>query len=146
MKINNFPAIVLAGFFCFACILAEAQVIDPKEAVKEQGTNRVNNKIEEGIDAGFNKIEEGIGSLFSKKKRTGQKSLKLIQRIRMTPEQKRLEAAVSNLQMHWQQSSNWLVLRSMISFREIKSSISMISHRMLLVIFRLFGRQTEAVK
>ncbi len=69
MKINNFPAIVLAGFFCFACILAEAQVIDPKEAVKEQGTNRVNNKIEEGIDAGFNKIEEGIGSLFSKKKK-----------------------------------------------------------------------------
>jgi len=49
----------------------KAQIINPKEVVKEQGTNRINNKIEEGVDAGFSKIEEGIGSMIKKKKVPG---------------------------------------------------------------------------
>lgn len=45
-----------------------AQIVKPKEVIKEQGTNRINNRIEQGVDEGFNKIEEGVGNLIKKKK------------------------------------------------------------------------------
>lgn len=44
-----------------------AQILNPKEVAKEKGTNRINDKIDEGIDAGFNKIEEGLGKMLKKK-------------------------------------------------------------------------------
>jgi outer membrane protein OmpA-like peptidoglycan-associated protein len=40
----------------------------PKDVAKQQGTSRLNSKIDRGIDEGFNKVEEGIGNLFKKKK------------------------------------------------------------------------------
>jgi OmpA-OmpF porin, OOP family len=68
MKI--FTCISIAFLLTFWAALNEvsAQVINPKHTAKEQGTNRVNSKIEGGIDAGFNKVEEGIGGLLKKKK------------------------------------------------------------------------------
>jgi outer membrane protein OmpA-like peptidoglycan-associated protein len=58
---------VLAAFFVAASV--NAQVSDPKNVAKRQGTNRANSHIESGVDKGFDKIEEGIGSLFGKKKK-----------------------------------------------------------------------------
>lgn len=43
-----------------------AQVVKPKEVIREQGTNRLNSKIEDGVNAGFDKIEESVGELFKK--------------------------------------------------------------------------------
>ncbi len=68
MKIFICLSIAVVLTFWFAQNECMAQVISPKRTAKEQGTNRVNSKIEGGIDAGFNKIEEGIGGLLKKKK------------------------------------------------------------------------------
>jgi spore cortex formation protein SpoVR/YcgB (stage V sporulation) len=68
MKIRVFFTVIVIMSFLLSGKVVNAQVVKPKEVVKEQGTNRVNNKIEQGVDAGFNKIEEGVGSLFKKKK------------------------------------------------------------------------------
>ena len=68
MRIRVFFTIIVIMSMLFLTRAANAQIVKPKEVVKEQGTNRVNNKIEEGVDAGFNKIEEGVGSLFKKKR------------------------------------------------------------------------------
>lgn len=46
---------------------ANAQIADPKEVLKNKGTDRANSKIDQGVDAGMDKLEEGIGSLFKKK-------------------------------------------------------------------------------
>lgn len=54
-----------------AGLSANAQIIDPKKEAKRQGTNRANNKVEQGVDGGFDKLEEGIGNLFKKKKKKG---------------------------------------------------------------------------
>lgn len=60
---------LLAGVFMFLFgVLANAQIVRPKEVIKNQGTNRANSKIEQGVDRGFDKIEEGVGNLFKKKK------------------------------------------------------------------------------
>jgi outer membrane protein OmpA-like peptidoglycan-associated protein len=68
MRIRIFFTIIVIMSFLLTGLTVNAQVVKPKEVVKEQGTNRVNNKIEQGVDAGFNKIEEGVGSLFKTKK------------------------------------------------------------------------------
>ena len=68
MRIRVFFTVIVIISFLLSGQAVNAQVVKPKEVVKEQGTNRVNNKIEQGVDAGFNKIEEGVGSLFKKKK------------------------------------------------------------------------------
>ncbi len=47
----------------------DAQVKNVKNEAERQGTNRINRKIDQGIDTGFDKIEDGIGSLFGKKKK-----------------------------------------------------------------------------
>lgn len=41
---------------------------------KDQTTNRVENRSEQGVDGALNKIEEGIGSLFKKRERKGSNS------------------------------------------------------------------------
>jgi flagellar motor protein MotB len=71
MKIKVFFTIVVIVSALLLSQAANAQIVKPKEVVKEQGTNRVNSKIEQGVDEGFNKIEEGVGSLFKKKMGTG---------------------------------------------------------------------------
>jgi len=71
MKIKVLFTIVVLVFPLLLSQNVNAQIVKPKEVVKEQGTNRVNSKIEQGVDAGFNKIEEGVGSLFKKKKGSG---------------------------------------------------------------------------
>ncbi len=60
--------------FLFTMVLAlsmscNAQIINPKEAVKQKSEDRANNKIDEGIDTGLDKIEEGFGRLLKKKKK-----------------------------------------------------------------------------
>jgi len=65
---------VLMGFLlCFLAFVADAQILDPKKVAKSEGTSRTNNKINQGVDAGFDKVEEGIGSLFKKKKKKKKK-------------------------------------------------------------------------
>lgn len=71
MKIKSFLTLVVTVFALLFCQTVNAQIVKPKEVIKDQGTNRVNNKIEQGVDAGFNKIEEGVGNLFKKKKGNG---------------------------------------------------------------------------
>lgn len=68
MKIRVFFTVVVILSFMLSVQGVKGQIVKPKEVVREQGTNRVNNKIYEGVDEGFNKIEEGVGSLFKKKK------------------------------------------------------------------------------
>lgn len=54
--------------FLLVSLQVNSQVINPREVLKREGTNRANSKIEEGIGAGFNKVEEGVGNIFRKKK------------------------------------------------------------------------------
>ena len=68
MRIRVFFTVFAILSFLLSGRAVNAQIVKPKEVVREQGTNRVNNKIEQGVNAGFNKIEEGVGSLFKKKK------------------------------------------------------------------------------
>ena len=67
---NKYGIMLLAGVFMFLFgVLANAQIVRPKEVIKNQGTNRANSKIEQGVDRGFDKIEEGVGNIFKKKKK-----------------------------------------------------------------------------
>jgi len=68
MKIRVFFTVVVLMSLLLLSQTVSAQIVKPKEVIKEQGTNRINNRIEQGVDEGFNKIEEGVGSLFKKKK------------------------------------------------------------------------------
>ncbi len=70
MKLKLF----LTAFLSLTIMMVNAQITDPKEEVKQQGTNNVNNAIEEGVGAGFNKVKEGIGGLFKKKKKNKQQN------------------------------------------------------------------------
>ncbi len=74
--------------FIFLALLTglsvKAQIISPKDVAKRQGTNRANNNIEQGVDAGFDKLEEGIGNLFKKKKNKGDNA-------RTEPSEERME-------------------------------------------------------
>ena len=67
MKIRVFFTVVVLMSLLLLSQTVSAQIVKPKEVIKEQGTNRINNRIEQGVDEGFNKIEEGVGSLFKKK-------------------------------------------------------------------------------
>ncbi len=71
MKLTKLFSIVIAVFIIMIGSIAGAQISKPGEVIKDQGTNRVNNRIEQGIDAGFNKIEEGVGGFFKKNKENG---------------------------------------------------------------------------
>ncbi len=65
--------LILGLLAFFAAFITEAQIIDPKKALKNEGENRTNQNINNGVDAGFDKVEEGIGSLFKKKKKKKKK-------------------------------------------------------------------------
>ncbi len=69
MKIRVFFALFVIISLLLSNQAADAQIVKPKEVIKEQGTNRINSRIEQGVDEGFNKIEEGVGSLFKKNKK-----------------------------------------------------------------------------
>jgi OmpA-OmpF porin, OOP family len=49
--------------------IAEAQIIDAKQAAKSKAESRANNKTDQAIDEGLNKVEEGIKGIFKKKKK-----------------------------------------------------------------------------
>ena len=68
MKIRLLLTVVVIMSMVSLNQAVNAQIVKPKEVIKEQGTNRINNRIEQGVDEGFNKIEEGVGSLIKKKK------------------------------------------------------------------------------
>ncbi len=61
---------IVSVLFLFFALSAIAQVKSVEKEAEHQGTNRVNNKIDQGISSGLDVIEEGIGSLFGKKKKT----------------------------------------------------------------------------
>lgn len=48
---------------------AKSQLNNPRDVAKSTGTNRGNNKMDQGINTGFDKVEKGIGGLFKKKKK-----------------------------------------------------------------------------
>lgn len=63
---------ILLPFLMTAFILlmgsgVTAQITNPKEAVKNKGTDRANLRIDQGIDAGFDKLEQGAANLLKKK-------------------------------------------------------------------------------
>ena len=68
MKTRKLLILFASLFLILWSLQTSGQVNKPKEVAKEQGTNRINSKIDQGIDEGFNKVEEGIGNLFKKKK------------------------------------------------------------------------------
>lgn len=75
MKANFYPVILLAASIFLSGTVIEAQIVNPKDVVEEEGTNHINSGIEEGVDKGFDKLEEGIGKAFKKKnKDNGQKT------------------------------------------------------------------------
>lgn len=49
--------------------LAEAQILDPRNAAKRKASDRANGRIDQSIDKGFDKVEEGIGGLFKRKEK-----------------------------------------------------------------------------
>ena len=66
---NPLSKFILLISFSGALLLAlplHSQVVNPKTVAKEKGTERINNKIEEGIEEGFHKLEEGLGSILKK--------------------------------------------------------------------------------
>jgi OmpA-OmpF porin, OOP family len=65
---------IASVLFLFFALSAKAQVKSVEKEAEHQGTNRVNNKIDQGISSGLDVIEEGIGSLFGKKKKKKTKS------------------------------------------------------------------------
>lgn len=59
--------IILFITLLLAVYAVNAQIIDPKRAVKRSAENRVNRRIDQGVDKGLDKAEEAIGGIFSKK-------------------------------------------------------------------------------
>ena len=68
MKLFSSTLFTILALLLSSSVFAQ-KLIDPEKETKRQGANRANNKIEQGIDAGYDKLEEGIGSLFKKKKK-----------------------------------------------------------------------------
>jgi outer membrane protein OmpA-like peptidoglycan-associated protein len=56
--------------FCIAAIQIHAQIIDPKQAAEEAGTNHVNNTINSEVNDAANQLENGVKGLFKKKNKT----------------------------------------------------------------------------
>lgn len=63
------PSILLVFMILLWSGWASAQIVNPREVVKEKATHRTNSRIDQGIDRGLNKVEEGVGSLFRKKEK-----------------------------------------------------------------------------
>jgi outer membrane protein OmpA-like peptidoglycan-associated protein len=57
---------VIATVYCY---YLPAQIINPKDAVKQGATDHVNNNISEGVDHSLDKAESAVKGLFSKKKK-----------------------------------------------------------------------------
>jgi len=143
MKLTKLFSIVIAVFIIMIGSIAGAQISKPGEVIKDQGTNRVNNRIEQGIDAGFNKIEEGVGGFFKKNKENG------------GAEEEADEESPSGSESGYDESDNddteavpapksrsLRAPRNTTSFPAIRFSILRISARMLLVISLHYGPQT----
>jgi len=65
--INFRKGLVVWIMMCLCISTTFAQVIDVKQKTKNAATNRVDGKVNQGINKGLDKIEEGIGGLFKKK-------------------------------------------------------------------------------
>jgi len=66
------PVLILAIVFFMVSQAIDAQVINPRDVVKDKAAQRTNSRIDQGIDGGLNKIEEGIGNVFKKKAKPSQ--------------------------------------------------------------------------
>ena len=65
-----FKELLEIAFFILIMMIAlplQSQIINPETTAKEKGTDKLNNKIEEGIDEGYNKMEKTLGKLLKKK-------------------------------------------------------------------------------
>ncbi len=68
MNTRNYTAILLTIILFMISQVVDAQIVNPREVVKDKATQRSNSRIDEGIDRGLNKMEDGVGKLFRKKK------------------------------------------------------------------------------
>lgn len=75
MKTMQLLTVITSFLLILWSFETQGQVNKPREVAKEQGTNRLNSKIDQGIDEGFNKVEEGIGNLFKKKKNKSEETV-----------------------------------------------------------------------
>ncbi len=66
-KINRLFTTTLIFVISFS-LSSSAQVINPKEVLKEKTTGKINEKIDEGVDSTLSKVERGIKDIFKKKK------------------------------------------------------------------------------
>lgn len=55
------------GVFIILSGEIKAQIINPKEVIRNKGEQRTNSGVERGVDKGLDKLEEGIGNIFKKK-------------------------------------------------------------------------------
>lgn len=68
MKTLNLLLVTTVIFMIAFVSATTAQVVNPKEVLKEKATGKLNEKIEEGVDSTLNKVERGIKDIFKKKK------------------------------------------------------------------------------
>ena len=68
MKKKLFVPFLIAAVILLLGSNAMAQINNPKDIIKNKGTDRANSRIDQGVDAGFDKLEQGVGNMFKKKK------------------------------------------------------------------------------
>ncbi len=68
MKKKLFVPFLIAAVILLLGSNAMAQINNPKDIIKNKGTDRANSRIDQGVDAGFDKLEQGVGKMFKKKK------------------------------------------------------------------------------
>lgn len=66
--------LILVGYAMVFLLTSNAQNIDIGQKIKDKGEQRLNDKVDQSIDAGFNKIEEGISNIFKGKNKKDKKS------------------------------------------------------------------------
>lgn len=92
---------ILVAFLMTALILllsseVSAQLINPKEVVKDKATGRANSRIDQGVDAGLDKLEQGAVNVFRKNKNSGDKEAVDSEDSEENPEQDEAEETVES--------------------------------------------------
>ncbi len=92
---------ILVPFLMTAFILllssgVSAQLINPKEVVKDKATGRANSRIDQGVDAGLDKLEQGAVNVFRKNKNSGDKEAVDSEDSEENPEQDEAEETVES--------------------------------------------------
>ncbi len=70
---NYLLSILMATFIVFLSSACMAQIINPKETIKNKVTDRINTRVDQGVDAGLDKVEQGSVNILKRKKGAGEK-------------------------------------------------------------------------